>query len=65
LLQYLVTHANHALTLTELLIQVWKDHSDIQPHTVAVHMHRFRSRLGIAGQQIQTIPSVGYRFNEE
>lgn len=65
LLQFLVTHRNHVLTRSDLLQHVWDGQNDGRSRTVDVHVRRLRRKLGAVGTQIQTIPSVGYRFNED
>ena len=64
LLQFLVTHPNRILSRADILGQVWRNENDGRSRTVDVHIRRLRVKLGTAGQQIQTVQSVGYRFNE-
>ena len=65
LLQFLVTHRNHVLTRGDLLEHVWNGKNDGRSRTVDVHIRRLRQKLGAVESQIQTIPSVGYRFSED
>jgi DNA-binding response OmpR family regulator len=30
-----------------------------------VHIRRLRMKLGVAENQIQTVPGIGYRFSED
>lgn len=64
LLQFLVTHPNRVLNRADILGHVWRNENDGQSRTVDVHIRRLRMKLGAAGQQIQTVQGLGYRFNE-
>src|SRR5437763_245274 len=50
--------------LAELREPVWQARPDIQPRTVDMHVQRLRSKLGDAGEWIETVRAVGYRFRE-
>jgi hypothetical protein len=43
---------------------VAREQDDGRSRTVDVHIRRLRLKLGAAGQQIQTVQGIGYRFNE-
>lgn len=64
LLEYLMRHANRAVTRRMLLENVWDIHFD--PHTSIVesHVSRLRARLnlGFASDPIQTVRGVGYKL---
>lgn len=61
LLAFLATHPNRALTIGELLEQVWGSSVDWQDkHTVAEHVRRLRQKIG--DRWIETVRGVGYRF---
>jgi DNA-binding response OmpR family regulator len=64
LLQFLVTHPNRILKRADILGHVWRNENDGRSRTVDVHIRRLRMKLGAAGEQIQTVQSVGYRFDE-
>ena len=64
LLQFLVTHPNRILNRADILGHVWRNENDGRSRTVDVHIARLRVKLGAAGQQIQTVQGLGYRFNE-
>jgi DNA-binding response OmpR family regulator len=64
LLQFLVTHPNRILNRADILSHVWRSENDGRSRTVDVHIRRLRMKLGAAGEQIQTVQSVGYRFDE-
>jgi two-component system phosphate regulon response regulator PhoB len=49
----------------QLLEQVWEAQSDIQTRTVDMHVQRLRSKLGEAGELIETVRGFGYRMRAE
>ena len=48
----------------QLLRDVWDYNSLIDTRTVDTHMRRLREKLGKAGQHLDTVRGVGYRFVE-
>lgn len=46
----------------QLLEAAWDVHARIETRTVDMHVQRLRSKLGIAGQWIETVRGFGYRF---
>ncbi len=46
----------------QLLQAVWDAHPDIHTRTVDMHVQRLRSKLGAAGDMIETVRGVGYRL---
>lgn len=48
-----------------LLNDVWDVASDVTTRTVDTHIKRLRQKLGKMGKKIETVRSIGYRFNEE
>jgi|SRR5687768_7460092 len=48
-----------------LLKSIWGADPDMQTRTVDVHIQRLRSKLGVAGEMIETVRGFGYRFNPE
>jgi two-component system phosphate regulon response regulator PhoB len=46
----------------QLLETVWEAQPDIQTRTVDMHVQRLRSKLGEAGDMIETVRGFGYRF---
>jgi DNA-binding response OmpR family regulator len=64
LLQFLVTYRNHVISRNDVLIHVWRGDNDGRSRTIDAHICRLRHKLGRAGEQIQTLVGVGYRFNE-
>jgi two-component system phosphate regulon response regulator PhoB len=64
LLAYLMRRAGRVLGRDQLLDAVWGDEVYVTPRTVDTHIQRLRQKLGPAGQQIETVRGVGYRFTE-
>lgn len=65
LLRFLVTHRNHVLSRRDILVHVWNGENDGQSRTIDTHIRRLRVKLRRAGEQIQTVRGVGYRFNDD
>ena len=64
LLQFLVENRNRVLSRERLLERVWGYNQFIETRSVDVHVGRLRAKLGMAGQQIETVIGLGYRFVE-
>ncbi len=64
LLRCLVENKNRVLSRDRLLERVWGYDRSIETRSVDVHVGRLRSKLGAAGQQIETLVGLGYRFVE-
>ena len=64
LLRFLVDNRNRVLSRDRLLERVWGYERLIETRSVDVHVGRLRAKLGIAGQQIETVVGLGYRFVE-
>jgi len=64
LLRCLVEHRNRVLSRDRLLERVWGYDQAIETRSVDVHVGRLRSKLGAAGDQIETVVGLGYRFVE-
>jgi DNA-binding response OmpR family regulator len=64
LLRYLVENRNRVLSRDRLLERVWGYETFIETRSVDVHIGRLRAKLGSAGEQIETIVGLGYRFVE-
>jgi len=45
-----------------LLLDVWGYQADVTTRTVDTHIKRLREKLGDAGEYIETVRGVGYRF---
>ena len=53
---------NRVQTRDALLQDVWGIEADITTRTVDTHVKRLREKLGLAGDYIETVRGVGYRF---
>ena len=47
---------------THLLETVWDAAPDIQTRTVDMHVQRLRTKLGVAGELVETVRGFGYRL---
>jgi two-component system, OmpR family, alkaline phosphatase synthesis response regulator PhoP len=64
LLRFLVENRNRVLSRERLLERVWGYNQFIETRSVDVHVGRLRAKLGPAGEQIETVIGLGYRFAE-
>jgi len=63
LLALLIQNAGEVVTREALLLRVWGYSNQIRTRTLDVHIRRLRKKLGEhSGAYIETIFSVGYRF---
>jgi two-component system phosphate regulon response regulator PhoB len=62
LLTTLLTRRGRVQTRATLLSDVWGMHADLVTRTVDTHVKRLREKLGAAGEYVETIRGVGYRF---
>ena len=63
LLALLIQNAGDVVTREMLLLRVWGYNNQIRTRTLDVHIRRLRKKLGEnSGAYIETIFSVGYRF---
>ena len=65
LLVTLFDRQNRVQSRNVLLNDVWGMQSNITSRTVDTHVKRLREKLGSAGDYIETVRGVGYRFTEE
>jgi two-component system phosphate regulon response regulator PhoB len=65
LLLLLVDRRGRVLTRDLLLDEVWGSHVDVTSRNVDTHVKRVREKLGAAGEYIETVRGVGYRFAAE
>jgi len=63
LIMHLVQRNGRVQTREHLLSQIWGYTSDVTTRTVDTHIKRLRSKLDSFGKNIETVRSVGYRFN--
>jgi len=64
LLERLIERRDRVQSRSQLLETVWQAQPDIQTRTVDMHVQRLRTKLGDAGDWIETVRAVGYRFRE-
>ena len=64
LLTTFMTRRGRVQTREMLLGDVWDIHADISTRTVDTHIKRLREKLGPAGDRIETLRGVGYRFTD-
>jgi len=62
LLHRLAKRPGRAFSRDQLLSEVWGYGGDVETRTVDTHMKRLRAKLGPAGEWIETVRGVGYRF---
>jgi two-component system phosphate regulon response regulator PhoB len=65
LLVTLYDRRNRVQSRATLLDDVWGIQADITTRTVDTHVKRLREKLGAAGDYIETVRGVGYRFTEK
>lgn len=65
LLTTFLSRRGRVQTREVLLNDVWGIHANVMTRTVDTHVKRLREKLGDAGQNIETLRGVGYRFRAE
>jgi two-component system, OmpR family, phosphate regulon response regulator PhoB len=63
LLHTFATRQGRVQTREMLLSDVWGITADVTTRTVDTHVKRLRQKLGLAGDYIETLRGVGYRFS--
>ena len=64
LLYYLFQNVGIVLGRDKLLESVWGYHFEGESRTLDMHIKSLRQKLGIGGEYIKTVRSVGYQFGE-
>jgi len=64
LLSTLMSRPGRVLTRERLLDEVWGSEITVTTRTIDTHLKRLREKLGPAGELIETVRGVGYRFAE-
>ena len=62
LLCYLVKNRGKVMTRDQILQEIWGYEFDGENRTVDVHIRTLRSKLGKAGDLIETVRGIGYRI---
>jgi len=62
LLLELMSRPGRVVTRERLLERVWGSNVTVTPRTIDTHLKRLREKLGHAGDSIETVRGVGYRF---
>lgn len=62
LLHYLMKNMNIVLSRDQIMNEVWGFDFEGETRTVDVHIRTLRMKLGEAGENIQTVRGVGYKF---
>ncbi|MBX2813729.1 MAG: response regulator transcription factor [Myxococcales bacterium] len=62
LLTTLLSRKGRVQSRKQLLDDVWGIQADVSTRTVDTHVKRLRHKLGSAGEYIETLRGVGYRF---
>lgn len=65
LLVALLERKGRVLSRRQLLEVAWDIHVRIETRTVDMHIQRLRSKLGEAGDRIETVRGFGYRFGTD
>jgi two-component system phosphate regulon response regulator PhoB len=65
LLVMLYDRRGRVQTRDQLLDEVWGSHVDVTTRNVDTHVKRVREKLGAAGDYIETVRGVGYRFSAD
>jgi two-component system phosphate regulon response regulator PhoB len=64
LLRALMSRPGRVFTREQLLNAVWGSEISVTARTIDTHLKRLREKLGKAGELIETVRGVGYRFVE-
>jgi len=65
LLWTLLARRGRVQSRERLLEDVWEMNPDVTTRTVDTHVKRLREKLGAAGDYVETVRGVGYRFAEQ
>jgi two-component system phosphate regulon response regulator PhoB len=62
LLEVFMERRGRVQTRRQLLQTAWQTNAQIETRTVDMHVARLRSKLGAAGEMLETVRGIGYRF---
>ncbi len=63
LLETLINAKGRVISRLDLIETIWKDHPDVDEHTVNVNIKRLRDKLGNCKTVIKTVHGFGYKIN--
>ena len=63
LLRGLMRRPGRVMTRDQLLDEVWGSDINVTRRTIDTHLKRLREKLGAAGDYVETVRGVGYRFS--
>jgi DNA-binding response OmpR family regulator len=64
LLECFLRHPGQTLTRDQLLDQAWPYSVAVTPNAVDAYVHYLRTKLGDAGDRVETVRGVGYRLSD-
>jgi two-component system, OmpR family, response regulator len=64
LLECFLRHPGQTLTRDQLLDQAWPYSVAVTPNAVDAYVHYLRTKLGNAGDRVETVRGVGYRLSD-
>jgi two-component system OmpR family response regulator len=64
LLECFLRHPGQTLTRDQLLDQAWPYSVAVTPNAVDAYVHYLRTKLGSAGNRVETVRGVGYRLSD-
>ncbi|MEO7664494.1 MAG: response regulator transcription factor [Candidatus Limnocylindrales bacterium] len=64
LLECFLRHPGQTLTRDQLLDQAWPYSVAVTPNAVDAYVHYLRTKLGEAGDRVETVRGVGYRLSD-
>src|SRR4029077_16933550 len=64
LLECLLRNGGRVLSRDELLDRGWPGGAALTPNAVEVYVHYLRTKLGPAGDRIETVRGSGYRLSD-
>ncbi|MBI2776250.1 MAG: response regulator transcription factor [Chloroflexi bacterium] len=64
LLECFLRHPGQTLSRDQLLDQAWPYSVAVTPNAVDAYVHYLRTKLGAAGDRVETVRGVGYRLSD-
>ncbi|MDR1123406.1 MAG: response regulator transcription factor [Elusimicrobiota bacterium] len=63
ILELLVSKKGKIFSRDQIMDHIWSDDKIVSDRTIDVHINNLRQKLGRRGRHIQSVRSVGYKFN--